>query len=338
MVVALAQDQVGALARRQDVLVKIGEIDRGPDRVRCLHRLFFRQLRIAMEIGGRVLERGAAQAQEALDIPAPDRFLVGIEIDREIEEVGDEGLRFVSIRRLPRLQDVQPFDNENIRPVDRNRFALKNIVGEVRIDRRLYLGRARLHIGEEAEQALDVEALGETLALHQPALFEHLVRIEEAVGRDEIDFRMVRPAREQRAQNARHGGLPHRDRARDADDIGHLVGTAEKVGGDAVKFLHLADIEIEEPRQRQEDFRHLVERDALTETLQLLEFLLGKRQRRILAQPSPILRREMTEGRKGFPFLAVHDTGAAHDRLRQLSARAAFSSRPERPSRRSSSA
>ena len=60
MVGALAQDQAGALAGGQNV-------------------------------GGRVAESGLAQTHEAGDVPVLDHFGIGIHVDREVEEVGDEG-------------------------------------------------------------------------------------------------------------------------------------------------------------------------------------------------------------------------------------------------------
>jgi magnesium chelatase family protein len=50
MALDLLQDQVGALARRQNVLAQIEEIDARPDRGRGLDRLRVRQRRIAVKI------------------------------------------------------------------------------------------------------------------------------------------------------------------------------------------------------------------------------------------------------------------------------------------------
>jgi hypothetical protein len=43
-----------------------------------------------MEIGPGIGERGIAQREEAPDIPFAQHRLVGVDIDREVEEVGDE--------------------------------------------------------------------------------------------------------------------------------------------------------------------------------------------------------------------------------------------------------
>ena len=47
------------------------------------------ELRVAVEVGLRALERAVAQCEEALEVPAADVGLVGVEIEREVDEVGD---------------------------------------------------------------------------------------------------------------------------------------------------------------------------------------------------------------------------------------------------------
>jgi hypothetical protein len=78
---------------------------------------------------------------------------------------------------------------------------------------------AGLDIRQEAQQGPQVVALGEALALHQAFALENDVGIEKAVSGDEIDLRNIRPARQQRPEEARRGRLAHRDRARQADDV-----------------------------------------------------------------------------------------------------------------------
>ena len=50
MALDLPQDEIGALARRQDVLAQIEEVDARPDRGRGLDRLRVRQSRIAVKV------------------------------------------------------------------------------------------------------------------------------------------------------------------------------------------------------------------------------------------------------------------------------------------------
>src|SRR4029077_4058369 len=75
---SLLQDEVGALPRRQDVLVQIDEVDAIPDRGRGVRRFLVAQAGIAVEERFRIAERGLAKRQEAVDVPALEHALVGI--------------------------------------------------------------------------------------------------------------------------------------------------------------------------------------------------------------------------------------------------------------------
>src|ERR1043166_6362364 len=70
MVRLFLQDEVGALARGEDVLVQVHEVDAVPDRGRGLDRLLVVERRIAVEVGLRIAERGLAQRQKSVDVPA----------------------------------------------------------------------------------------------------------------------------------------------------------------------------------------------------------------------------------------------------------------------------
>ncbi len=100
--------------------------------------------------------------------------------------------------------------------------AVEDVVGQMGIDRGLDLGFAGLDVGHELQQPSPVIALGEPFAVHEIAFHQHRVRIQESVGGDEIDFRMVGPTTEQRLQHASSRGLADGDRAGDTDDEGHL--------------------------------------------------------------------------------------------------------------------
>ena len=91
----------------------------------------------------------------------------------------------------------------------------------MRVDRCGDLGHPGLHGREEAQQGPLVVGLGEALAVQDPAPLQLGVRQQEAVGRDEVDPRVVRPAGEQLAQHARRGALADRDAAGDPDDERH---------------------------------------------------------------------------------------------------------------------
>src|ERR1700761_3977594 len=87
MLAALAQHKVGADAGRRDVLAQVLQIDVAPDLAGAGERLLLRHLRIETEIGARIIERGLAQAGEALQVPGLELALRRIDIEREIEEI-----------------------------------------------------------------------------------------------------------------------------------------------------------------------------------------------------------------------------------------------------------
>ena len=137
----------------------------------------------------RVLEHRLAELQEALDVPLLDVFFGSVDEDREVEVVADELLAAVAD-----LQHVQPFEDQDVGLVHGHPAAFDDVVHDVAVDRRVDLGDAALQLAEEHQQSPRVVALGEPLAVHDVALFEHRVRMEEAVRRHQIDLRMVRPA------------------------------------------------------------------------------------------------------------------------------------------------
>ena len=94
-----AQDQAGALGV-EDVLLQVLQVDRAPDLERLRARLVGGELGVAVEVGGGIAERGGAQAEEACDEPRPNGWL-GVDVDREIEEVGNERDRFAVSRSAP---------------------------------------------------------------------------------------------------------------------------------------------------------------------------------------------------------------------------------------------
>ena len=104
----LLQDEVGALARRDDVLVQIDQIDARPDRRRGLDRFRVGRIRIAVEVRFRIAERCAAQSQKSVDVPRLEHVLVGVEIDREIEKIRHERNCLPSFGRRPVCSTFKP--------------------------------------------------------------------------------------------------------------------------------------------------------------------------------------------------------------------------------------
>src|SRR5437773_7022169 len=94
MVGTLDEDQVRALASRQDVLPEVRAVDRVPDGAGRSLSLVVGEAGISMEIRLRLLERGGPQEQEPLDVPVANVGLRRVDVDAEVEEVRDEHARF----------------------------------------------------------------------------------------------------------------------------------------------------------------------------------------------------------------------------------------------------
>src|SRR5262249_54749166 len=87
---AFAQDQPRPLPRRQNVLRQVLFVDGPPDLKRLRPGGIRSEMGIAMEIGARITERRLAQPHEARHVPFLDHLGVGVDVNREIEEIGDE--------------------------------------------------------------------------------------------------------------------------------------------------------------------------------------------------------------------------------------------------------
>jgi hypothetical protein len=147
------------------------------------------------------------------------------------------------------------------------------------------------------EQAAHVVALREALAAHQPTRFEGRVGEQEAVGGDEVDARVMRPAHQQRLQHARDRALPHRDAAREPDDVRDArVQVPEERLRRREQLSARVDAQAQQPAQRQVRSLHLVERDRLVAATQRFEFGGRQRELRAGAQARPFFAREVDVG------------------------------------------
>ena len=297
MVVRLLEDEVGALAGREDVLPQVFGVDLPPDAGGDRAGLVRREVRVAVEVRPRPAKRRALQGQEALEVPALEVVRVGVDVDREVEVVRHEGLRRVGVGA--RLEHVEALDDDDVRGPERDPLAWHDVVALVRIDRALHADPAGLDVGHEGQQAPRVVALREALAVHETAGLERHVGQQETIGGDEVDARAVGPARQQLAQQAGGGALADRDAAGDADDVGHAhgLGVAEEGGGRPVELLAGGDVEVEQARERQVDLHDLVHRHRLVESADPSEVGLGQRHRGVGAQPTPLLVIEVEEER-----------------------------------------
>ena len=73
---------------------------------------------------------------------ALDVLLVGVDVDREVEEVRHEHARRPAGLAVARLQHVQPFDDHDVGTIDDLELARHDVVRLVRVDRRVHGARA----------------------------------------------------------------------------------------------------------------------------------------------------------------------------------------------------
>jgi hypothetical protein len=71
-----------------------------------------------VEEGLRIAEGGLPQPHEARDVPVVDQLLVGIDIDREVEEIRQERHERAVLGQLARLQHVDALEDQDVGPVD----------------------------------------------------------------------------------------------------------------------------------------------------------------------------------------------------------------------------
>src|SRR5690606_16544922 len=110
VVAVLVQDEGGAGAGRQDVGDQVDLVDVPPHALGERGGLVLVQLaRVPVEVGARVGERGAAQREQPVDEPLPDVLDAGVQVDGEVEEVGQ-----AEAAGGRRLQDVQALDDQDV--------------------------------------------------------------------------------------------------------------------------------------------------------------------------------------------------------------------------------
>ena len=94
-----------------------------------------------------------------------------------------------------------------------------------------------------------VEALGEPLALREPARRQLAVRVQEAVGAHDRHRRTRRVGAQRLGQRGRRRALPHRDAAGDGDDerLGAPRAVGEELGERTVDLEHVGDRDLARP-------------------------------------------------------------------------------------------
>ena len=100
-----------------------------------------------MEVRFRIAERGAAQGEKAIDVPRHQHALVGVEIDREVEEIRDEWDRLAVFWQPAGLQHIEALDDQNVGAVDLDPLLWHHVIDQVRIDRRAHRTPTGFHVG-----------------------------------------------------------------------------------------------------------------------------------------------------------------------------------------------
>jgi len=109
-----------------------------------------------------------------------------------------------------------------------------------------------LDLRQERDQSPEVVAFGEALAPHDPAFLKNTPRVEKAVGRDQVNLRVIGPARQQCSHDARGCTFPDRYTAGQPDEIWRLRHSGVQEGrGRIVQPLARIDMQVEQPREWQ---------------------------------------------------------------------------------------
>ena len=137
------------------------------------------RLSIFLEIGQGIAKGGVAQPHEAGDEPFFEVFFRGVQIDRKIEEIGNERNGAAILGAAIGQEHIEAFEDENVRTIDGDALARHDVVGHMRIDRRLHIALAGFHIGDEGQELGAVVAFRKALFLQQALAFENRVRIQE---------------------------------------------------------------------------------------------------------------------------------------------------------------
>src|SRR5882724_13439722 len=149
-----------------------------------------------MEIGAWVLKCSALQDEKAFEVPHFEVGFISVNVDREIEEVGDHGGRRVSC-----MKDVETLEDENIGVPDYLRLIGHDVVGVVRIHRCRNIMFASFEGSQKPHHAAQIIALRKSLASHQPPFLQDPSGVQEPIGGDKLYLWMIRPSGEDGAQH-----------------------------------------------------------------------------------------------------------------------------------------
>nr|GEZ30648.1 hypothetical protein [Tanacetum cinerariifolium] len=288
MIRRLAHDKAGALAGRQDVLQQVGTVDVAPDLARGVGGLFRGQVRQLTEVGAACAKGRALQHQETLDVPPLNVALGSVQVNREIKEVRHDAARLLAIVARG-LQNIEPFENKDVRLTDLEELVGHDVVTDVGIHRRADFRRARLEVREKLDHALAIVAFRKALAVHDAVGHKPGIGVQKTVGGDQIDPWMIRPARHQGLQHPGKRALAHRDAAGHRHYIRLTFGGPSQKGVlDAVQIARRADVQIDQARQRQVNVGDILKGNVLVHAPQCRQIFLRQRQWRTGTQPRPL--------------------------------------------------
>src|SRR5699024_6795362 len=127
-----------------------------------------------VEVGAWVGKGGTSQLTEAVEVPGADVLDLGVDVDGEVEEVGNS---HVTGRRG--LQDVDALDDEDVGAMDLLELPRDGVVVQVGVDGDVDTFDTGLHLRDETDQSATVVAFRETLATHEAPGLEDGVGVEE---------------------------------------------------------------------------------------------------------------------------------------------------------------
>src|SRR6185295_12268920 len=181
MVLGFFENQVRAFARGQDVAPKVYGVNGFPDLNCGFGSLIPGQIRIAMKVRFLALKHRTLKRQKPVHIPLADVGLVGIDEDGEIKVVRYECERGCALSSMSGLQNIQSFNDDDVRLPDHLCLVRHDVVGFMGVDRNLHFGLPGFQVRQELKQPSQVVTFGKSLSAHQAPGFEHAVWKEKPV-------------------------------------------------------------------------------------------------------------------------------------------------------------
>ena len=193
-----------------------------------------------------------------------------------------------------RLEDVEALQHQDVGALDHDGAPGHDVVDGVGVHRRLDPLDPRLDRRDEVEQGPPVVGLREALAGAEPALLQHRVGQQEAVGGHQRDPWGLGEAGQQVGDEAGRRRLAHRHRAGHGDHEGRRVRADPQEVRDASGPLASGgDVVLQQRRQRPVDDVDLRQVDRVPQAPQLLDIGLGQGQGSGRGERAPLVAAEL---------------------------------------------